>query len=609
MSWFRERLPAPWRDAAGLIALAMVVVQTTWRGVLLADGFLTQDDFQMTRIGRAPMSAEMLFQEYSGHVWPGNFVLAWANARLGPLDWPVFAVEIMLMQLVAAVLAWLVLCRLVPGSSLRLPVLAVALFCPLTWWPTAWWAAAIGFLPTSIAVLGGTWALLVHLQDRRRWAPVVIVVALVVGLQFQERAALLPLVLGFVAAAHAPSRGRRAVAEAWRARRGLWLVLIAVVLAYLVAHRALAPIETSDVGSSGGAVELIWNFVVRTAIPGLVGGPWTPDVLSDVILLPQVYAVVVAWLVLLALVVWSLRRGGRSVGWGWLLLLTYVVADVAVLFAGRTALGAALALSPRYAADIVPVLVVALGLVLREVERAPEVDRPPARPSRRRRGAVVLVTAAYAVSAVVTMDVIAPHTLNTADRGFVQTLRQEIRSQPDAVIVDTPPPDDVMTFWFGSDARVSTVVGLAPEQPLFNLPSHDLRIADTDGRLQPVELLGGESMRPAAADDACGYAVGERPVRIPLEDEVDGETMVARISYFTSVRGTLGISGGDTSVAGPLRAAGVLQVVLRGEVDAVTLNLEEEVSSTGAVDGAERPAGTVCVTGLAVGFPVARSGS
>ena len=55
-----------------------------------------------------------------------------------------------------------------------------------------------------------------------------------------------------------------------------------------------------------------------------------------------------------------------------------------------------------------------------------------------------------------------------------------------AVLFDSAPPDGVMVAWFADDARVSTVVGTAPESPVFDLPTHNLRIVDATGRLRPA---------------------------------------------------------------------------------------------------------------------------
>ena len=133
----------------------------------------------MLTLGGDPLSVDLLVQDYSGHLFPGGFLIAWLNTHLAPLDWSVAVVEIVVLQLVASVLAWLVLCRLLPGSWWRLPVLSAYLFCPLSLWPTQWWAVAIQYLPVSIFLFLATWALLHRLQDGSRWSGPLVVLATV----------------------------------------------------------------------------------------------------------------------------------------------------------------------------------------------------------------------------------------------------------------------------------------------------------------------------------------------------------------------------------------------------------------------------------------------
>ena len=597
---------APWRSRAGVVAIALIVVQAVWRGVLLGRGFFTQDDYLMLRLGAEPLSSDLLLQDYSGHLFPGGFLLAWGHSHFAPLDWSVAVVEILLLQAIAAALAWLVLGRLLPGSWARVPLLAVALFCPLALWPTQWWCVSIQFLPVSIALLLAAWALLVHLQDGVGWAAVLVVVATVGGLLFQERAMLFPLVLGLVAVAHSTVPGPRAVLDALRAHLRLWVALGVVVGAYLLVHRALAPIATTSAGNGGDGAELVGNFLGRNAVPGFVGGPWDPTVTGDSLLVPPTYAVVLAWLVVLAGVAWSLRRN-RAAAWGWLLLLVYVLVDAALLFGGRTAMGPTFGLIPRYAADIVPVLPIALGLVVRAALARPVGTAGPSGPSGTRRPVLVAggLTLAYLASAAVTTGAVASYSYNNADRQFVETLRGELRTHPRVVLFDAGAPDDLMIGWFGSDARISTLVGTAPESPVFDRPSHAMRMVDAEGRLRAIDLVSTVSMR-SAPDATCGYPVRAEATSIPLKEEVSGERMVARVSYYTASSGTLEVrtdESGDTDRVALRQDLNTVDLVVSGDLDELTMSLDEQFG-----DGSDEP-GTVCVVGVRVGFPVARSGS
>ncbi len=521
------RALVPWLDAPGLIALALIVGQGLWRGWLVGRGFFTQDDFLMFARSNTALSADLLTQDYSGHLFPGGFLLSWFAAHHAPLDWGVATAEIVALQAVAAGLAWLVLCRLLPDRWARLPILAVYLFCPLALVSTQWWAVAIQFLPVALFLLLAVWAFLARVQDGSRWGAPVVVLATVLGLMFQERAVLYPVVLGFLAVGMASSRTRRRpLGGAVRAHLGLWAALVLVVGAYLFWHRDAAPIDSTSAGSSGDNVALVGNFFFRNLFPGLAGGPWHPDVLGNSLVYPPDWAVVVGTAAVVLLAVWTMVRGGSTAVIGWLLLVVYAFLDAALLFGGRATMGSSFGMLPRYTADILPVMVVVLGLAMRDI--AP-------REGRSGRNGALLAVAAYVASCVPTTLVVAPESYNEFSRTYVTNLRDGLRAEPTAVLFDGLVPREVMTTWFEELGRVSVVLDTAPERPVFDLPSHALRVVATDGTLHPANLVGTTAMEKAD-DPECGYHVAPgRDVRVPLREPVDDTDLVVRLSYYTSV--------------------------------------------------------------------------
>jgi hypothetical protein len=586
----------PWRSAAGAAALVLVVAHLGWRALILDRGYFTQDDFLMLTLGARPLSLDLLLQDYSGHLFPGGFLIAWAHTHLAPLDWTVAVVEILLLQLVASALAWLVLCRLLPGSWWRLAVLSTYLFCPLALWPTQWWAVAIQYLPVSIFLFLATWALLHRLQEGSSWSGPVVLLATAAGLLFQERAVLYPVVLGFVAVAYAEAVGLRRIVVALRGHLVVWAPMVVLLVGYVVAHRELAPIASASPGSATASAELVGNFVARNAVPGFVGGPWA-DPGPSTIIIPTTWAVAVGWTVLVVAVALTLRRSWSAV-WGWLLLLVYTLVDAVLLFGGRTGpdFGEALGLIPRYSADAVPVLVVALGMVA----RAAAPDSPPAGERRvRSRGRwplPVALAVGYLASAAVSTTVVAPHSYNEDDRAYVESLRADLRAAPAAVIFDGRPPDNVMVSWFDDTARISTVVGTAPEDPVFDLPSYSIRMVDPSGRLRSVNLVGTVSA-VRARDRVCGYRVTADDVtRVPLQEPSGDGKQLVRISYYTSASGFLVVTTADGPASLPLRRdLNVADLVVHGPVDALDVRLD------GPPDA---PAdATVCVVDVLVGFP------
>jgi len=289
-------------------------------------------------------------------------------------------------------------------------------------------------------------------------------------------------------------------------------------------------------------------------------------------------------------VVWTVRRGRFTSVCGWSLILTYALVDVVLLFGGRAGSGPSYGMIPRYAADAVPAVVIGLAIVVRGVMQR---SSSPERTGPRTAVPALLVTALYLGSAAVSTAFMAPHQFNSEDRRYVEGIRSGLRSDPQTVLYDGQVPDGVMIYWFGRDARLSNVVGIAPEEPVFDLPSYDLRIADGHGRLHPVGLVGQVAARPAA-DPTCGYHVGGGWTRVPLTAPISskaGPGLVMRIGYYSARSGFLDISAGGHLFRVPVRQRlQRVDLVVRGSLESVDLSYESP--------------GTVCVTDVTVGFPV-----
>lgn len=582
----------PWRDHVGLVALALLAAQAVVRGALLANGYFTQDDFLMLTLSHQGLSGHMLFEDYSGHLFPGGFLIAWAQGTVAPLNWTVSVVVVMVLQTATAVMVWLPVRRLVAARWSAVPLYAVFLFCPITLWPTQWWAVAIQFLPVAFFLALAVYAFLCRLQDGARWGWPVSVGATVAALLFQERGLLVPVVLVWIAVAHTPvGPWRRRLVVAARDHLLVWASYAVLGIAYLVVHRALAPITTTPVDTPGDAAQLVGNFLGRNLLTGILGGSWTRRISGDSLVVPSWWAVGACLVALVAAVVWTVRRGGFTSVCGWSLILTYALVDVVLLFGGRAGSGPSYGMIPRYAADAVPAVVIGLAIVVRGV-----VQRSSARERAGRRTAVpaLVVTALYLGSAAVSTTFMAPHQFNSEDRRYVEGIRSGLRIDPRTVLYDGQVPDGVMIYWFGRDARLSNVVGIAPEDPFFDLPSYDLRIADGRGRLHPVGLVGQVSARPTADPD-CGYHVSGGWARVPLTAPISspkaGPGLVMRIGYYSARGGFLDISAGGRFFRVPVRPRlQRVDLVVRGSLDSVDLSYDSP--------------GTVCVTDVTVGFPV-----
>lgn len=581
-----------WSGPIGRVAVLLIVVQLVWRGYYLAKGYFVEDDFLMMHLGATSgLTPAYLFQDYSGHLFPGGFVIAFLQARLAPLSWPVAAVTIALLQLAAAGLAWLLLCRLLGRSWRAVPCLVVCCFGPLTLWSTQWWAVAIQFLPVEICALGAALAFLLWHQDGNRhgrWGSVALVAA---ALLFQERGLLVPILVLAVALVVDETPGVLARTRVVLVRdRMVWLAMVGVDALYVGLHAWLAPFSSAGRPGQGSSLDLVDNYLFHNLVPGMFGGPWTGDLLGRSALLPPSWVVALGVVLLVALVVPTVRWGGTTARLGWVMLLCYAVADVATVFGGRAFFGALVGYLARYAADATPMLAVTLAAALRETRLPPL----PAVTRRLPRSTPVIaalaVSVAFVASSAVTTHLEAPVSYHTAAKTYVTNLRSDLADQPGVTLYDSTVPQGVMTTLFGVDDRVSTVIGGTPGAPPFDVPSEQLRLAGPDGRLQPVTLTN-PATAPFGPVRSCGYGVGQTPVIVAFTSAVPYGKNVVQLGYYTNVDDIAVVLVAGQSFTFPV-ASGLheLSLVVTGTFDSMSIQLT-------------RTTGTLCLASVSAGVP------
>lgn len=578
-----------WASRAGTAAIIVIAVQLLWRTVLLARGFFTQDDFLvMAETGQGSWSS-VLAGDYAGGFSPGGTALVWVTVNLAPLSWPAAAAVVLALQTAATVMMWLVLTRLMGAGWLRVPVLVLFAFAPLTLWSTQWWVLGLEFWSATLLLLVAVWAVLATVRsgDRRTLAMAVLAVGL--ALLFSERAVLYPVVLAGVALmGHTGATVRARARAAVRDQATLWIGLAVALVGYAVVRWQAAPVEFVVGGEMGD----VTTGYLRHGIAELFGGPWLVNLPAHAYLIPTSWVVALNGALLLGLVGATAQRGGPTTRVSWGLLVVFVAGSVGVLaLTGRGDLVGSLGLVHRFAAELAAVFALCLAGALSEVE-LPVLSGRGRTLTSARLEVLIAATAVVvlAASAGLSTARLASNLYHQDDRTYVETVRAALRADPQVVLLDSGVPPGIISPWYADRARVSSVIGTAPENPVFDLPSHTLRMVREDGTLAPVILEGAVVSAPSE-DLRCGYPVRADGTEVPLQAEVPLGRWVLRIGYYTSIDGFATVDVAGTSKRFAVRSGlNAVQLVVEGAFDRFRMTLGQ-------------PDATLCLTDAAAGVP------
>jgi hypothetical protein len=537
---------ARWRRLPIWVQLAhgLIVLQLGWRAWSLSNGYFWLDDFIYVHQASHGLSLEFLFQDYQGHVMPGQFLLVWLLTMLAPLSWAAAAGLVVVLQLVASLLVLRLVRALAGDGSLSFAVFAVYVLSPLAFTASMWWASALQSLPMQICM---AWALGAHLRYLRTGSGRALVMtglAVLVGLLFWQKALLIPMVLvGFTVLVGPTFTGRPAA----ELIRRTWAVLVGytvVAVAYGVGFVMLAEQDSSGIPSPRELWDLFRFTILDTFVPGMfgiIGGaePAAPLLAPE----PSMLVSLVSWEVLAIGVVATLVVARWSAARAWLLLLAYLLVDVALVATSRLDfVGPVIGRDPRYTADAVLVAVVALAAVGVAVRAHRE-----RMPGPMWNGRAFMSTASVLVlvntSLISTFGVVERLPMDEA-RVFVTNAR-EAAGRPGGVdLVDGPVPSSVIATIFTDKARASVVVEALPEEPRFGQPTHDLRMLDGFGSARPVDIRPVASASPKDTS-SCSWPVRRVEVDIPLDSSVPPGRWIVRLGYYGAhpTSGRLDIDG------------------------------------------------------------------
>lgn len=588
-----EPTPVPtaraWLSRAGAVALVVIGVQLGWRAVLLGRGYFSQDDFLAMDATSRRSGLSFLSGDYAGGFSPAGSAVVRACVELAPLSWPLAVVVVLVLQTAATAMLWVVLTQLLGDRWLRVPLLVMFAFSPLTLWSTQWFVLGVEFWGAALFGLVAVWAVLsaARTGDHRR--AVLAVVAVALAVLFDERAVLYPvLVIGVLLISAAEPTVRARLARVLGENLLLVAALALVVGGYAVLRWQVAPISL-DLGDELG--DVVTNYL-RHSVVEVFGGPWTGSIPGHAYLVPLSWTVAVNGLLLLALVGVTTQHGGASARVSWGVLVVFVLGSIGVLaLTGRAELVASLGLVHRAAAEVAVVVVVCIAGATRDVAFPDLTARGRwFTPAGIERSTAVAASAALVVAAAISTSFLASNLYHSDDRDYVEALRAGLRADRQVVLLDGGVPDGVISAWYGARATVSTVVGIAPEKPVFDLPSHTLRTVREDGSLAPVQLTGPVEAQPTI-DKACGYPVRADGTLVPMRGQVPDGRWVLRIGYYTNVDAFV-----DLRVAGGTQRFAVrsglqnVDVVVDGGFTNFRITLDD-------------PAATLCLTNASAGVP------
>ncbi|GAA2892520.1 hypothetical protein GCM10010517_57050 [Streptosporangium fragile] len=606
------RLGAVPRAPVTLGAALLIVASLGLRVLILRDAYFVEDDLLF--VGNAyenGLTLDFVTRVHKGHFMPGAIALTWVLSRIAPYDWLLVASVTFAAQALLSVLMFRLLRLLFGTRPAILAPLAVFLFSPLTVPAFGWWAAAINAVPLQLAlVLALTCQVRFARGEGVRYARRALGWT-VFGMAFSTKGVFAVFLLFALTTAFLGDREvgwvramLREVRRNWR----LWSVHVMVVAAYTIVYllRAdTAPGEGASVPRPDVAADLVELMLGHTFPSGAVGGPvtWSPVTPTGGLAGPSGSFVAVAWAVLAAVVVITVVRRRRAPR-AWITLAGYLLfADAVPTVIARGDYTSLVGAETRYVADAVVVLAVGLGLALLPVlGEEGAYRRPPFSAGWRVPAPViaviaVIVVGAYLAVSVVSVDAYRRTLSGDRVRAYLGTVARQLAAAPDDVVIyPTPLPDDIVLPLNGN-RRLSHRL-LAPlARPVVRIrmafpePSHDARVFDRNGRLARMSVFGffgarGEGERCMPTRDGM--------MHFPDAVSFGGAATAGAVAYTAERPASVTVEVGGERIVLALRATdrGLIHFPVHAVGRGMRITLDD-------------PAAGVCVTGVALGVPVA----
>ncbi|GAB3033730.1 hypothetical protein GCM10011376_30240 [Nocardioides flavus (ex Wang et al. 2016)] len=571
-----------------MIAAALVLLQAVVRGWVVSGSYYFQDDFAHLDLARrSGLTSEYLVRDYGGHFEVGQYFLLWVMSHTIDQTFAPAAFAIVIMQAVASVLLFILLRTLFGPSPFILLPWTVYLFTPLAVGWSSWLSAAMQALPlqiaTALVLIASAKA---HKTGSRAWATGSVAAFAVGLLMWQKAGLILPLALAVHLLVVADPQPWRERLRGLRRTAGMWVGLVGVLTAYIVVYLNVVDGGLDSTAREGVEVgPMFGETLFRMFVPGLFGGPWhSTGAESTIFPYTETYPAMIFSLAFLGIVVASFMVTGRRALQGWFLLVGYLVADLALLGLGRADWIGILLRDPRYVADALPVMTIAVLAAFRGLwEPAPD-ERKAAQWLRSRMSLRMTMNAVAVliVSCLVTTVRMAPVVQHDYAANYALGVARQMKEDPRRSVINTAPPFEV-----SARADLQGMMNAIGADVVFDRPATDMYLFDGLAQLKRMDLFPG-SPSETGPQEGCGWSVGRLYEDLWAIDEEPVAPRILRMGYYSGVPATLDVSLAERTHTVELPAGlGQAFFVIGPEAGDVAARVS---------DG-----GSICITDVAVG--------
>lgn len=536
---------APDKDSAAVIwgkyiVWGTIAVTTIVRAVVITRSFFWQDDYiHIWTAWNAP-AEDLILQEWNGHRQPLTFAVMWVLARLWPQIWLPSAFTLVLLAAALPVTFWLAVRGLLGAKWPA--VIATVGFClwPGLMIPEAWLSSGL----ETFSLLAILLALALYARASRLRSAM-IVLLLVVGVGFNERALFMVPVLFAVGYLFAQGSPRSRLRLVYRNDRGLWWTLAFLAVLLFGLSRALASGWTGgQPATAGDAVRGLWYAGPAGVMRDVLGvNPFWPDERTTLPGPIPLWALALCAALWAALALLGLRWDRRQLGQCTLVVLVLLVMETGVvaLFRGGF-IGPQMHQDPRYYLLTGTILFLAIASF-----GAHEPRREP--PS--------WWTAPFAVVAVLgffaSSIAIARTTNGEQPRQWLASARRQFSGEGKAPLVPTPSPANMISPMFFGTAdsglqfelgTTRTLLAVGPEQPRIMTSTIVPVGADLSGRLAPVTVWPLKSTTAAGFGAGCSFELTSSWRPVAMSEGGLGNPLLS-IDYLASQDAVLEVRRGD----------------------------------------------------------------